>query len=369
MNSNGTHRLTQRDIALRCGVSQMTVSLALRASPKVSTTVRRQVMKAAKQLGWRPDPTLSALVSYRHRSSEKKNFSTIAWISSRSANQESRVKNRAYQAYFQGAAARAEVLGYKLEEFQLNQGGMTSSRLNQILYNRNILGLLLASSPDVPLNLSWDKFAAVTCGFASTHSSLHMASSHHFHSAALALRKLRDLGYRRIGVLLEQRNDANRGYGLMEGCLTEQRRYSPDQMLPVMSLPNLTTAPLRDYLARYKPDAVLTNFTNTSECMKELKVAVPADMGLAYLSETKLEAGLSGVNENAFVVGEVAIELVASMIQRNEFGIPAASRCIMIDGFWVEGRTVRRVNKPVEDLVPALDSFQYWAERLSTVTP
>jgi DNA-binding LacI/PurR family transcriptional regulator len=365
MPTNDAHRLTQRDIALRCGVSQMTVSLALRDSPKVSSSVRRQIMKTAKQLGWKPDPALSALVSYRHHSAEKKNISTVAWLTNGGAQ-----KGPTYQAYRQGASARAEALGYKLEEFRVNELGMSSKRLDQILYSRGIQGLVLAAQEQQPaLNLSWDKFAAVTCGFASTDPCLHVATSHHFHSAILALRNLRALGYHRVGVLLEQRNDSGTDRGLMEGCLMEQRRYSPGQMLPVVSLPRLTAVSLDDYLAANKPDVVLTNFDNATECLKELGIAVPRELGLAHLSIPMAGGRLAGINENAFAVGEAAIELVATMIQRNEFGIPESPRCVMIAGSWVQGRSVRRVNTPVKDLIPTPDSFQYRTEPLNGGTP
>ncbi len=325
MKPTNVHRLTQRDIALRCGVSQMTVSLALRASPKVSISVRRQIMQTAKQLGWKPDPTLSALVSYRHRSTEKKNFSTIGWITDGNGS-DSHHGDVTYRAYRQGADSRAEILGYKLEEFRFNESGMTSKRLNQILYSRNIQGLVILSQNQHPaLELSWNRFAAVTCGFASADPCLHVATSHHFHSAVLALRNLRSLGYHRIGVLLEQRNDAGTDCGLMEGCLMEQRRYSPRQTLPILTLPNLTPASLGDYLDTNKPDVVLTNFENVADCLKQLKIAVPRDLGLANLSATMADEHASGVNENAIAVGEAALELVATMIQRNELGFCGAA--------------------------------------------
>jgi len=370
MNSNDAHRLTQRDIALRCGVSQMTVSLALRASPKVSSSVRQQIMKTAKQLGWKPDPALSALVSYRHHSSEKKNISTIAWIARGTAESHAAKTNPTWLAYRQGAAARAEALGYKLEEFRVNETGITSKRLDQILYSRAIQGLVLpAQGGQPPLNLSWDKFAAVTCGFALTDPCLHVATSHHFHSAILALRNLRALGYHRVGVLLEQRNDSGTDRGLMEGCLMEQRRYAPGQMLPIISLPRLTSSLLDDYLAANKPDVVLTNFDNAADCMKQLGLCAPRDLGLAHLSLPVAGGRISGINENAFAVGEAAVELVATMIQRNEFGIPSSPRCVMIAGSWIPGRTVRRVDTPVKDLIHAPDSFQYRTEPLNGGAP
>ncbi len=145
----------------------------------------------------------------------------------------------------------------------------------------------------------------------------------------------------------------------------EQRHYPRSQRLPILTSADLTPKVFGDYLDANKPNVVLTNFENAAECMKQLKIAIPRDLGLASLSATIPDDGASGINENAFAVGEAALELVATMIQRNEFGIPVAPRCVMIAGSWVQGRTVRRVDKPVKDLMPSPDDFQYRNEPLS----
>lgn len=49
------HTVTQRDIAARCGISQMAVSLALRHDPRVSKTTIEQVFAVAAELGYDPN--------------------------------------------------------------------------------------------------------------------------------------------------------------------------------------------------------------------------------------------------------------------------------------------------------------------------
>ncbi len=62
-------RVSLRDVAKTVGVSHVTVSLALRGDTRVSATRRTEIRAAAEQLGYRPDPMLSSLASYRRNKS------------------------------------------------------------------------------------------------------------------------------------------------------------------------------------------------------------------------------------------------------------------------------------------------------------
>ena len=57
--------VTQRDIARAAGLSQATVSLALRRHPGLPAATIARVHAAAAGLGYRPDPLVSALMSQR----------------------------------------------------------------------------------------------------------------------------------------------------------------------------------------------------------------------------------------------------------------------------------------------------------------
>lgn len=344
MKNQPSRRPTQADIARRCGVSQMAVSLALRGSPKVSAAVRHRILQVAKRLNWRPDPALSALVHYRHGCAGGRSPLTIAWVTNWPTRDGWRANHPVYQKYFDGAQAKAAKLGYQLEPFWLREPAMTPMRMSQVLYTRSIMGLLLPPQPRAHLHLrmAWNKFAAVTFGFTLERPTLHVVTNHHFRSSIFALRKLRSLGYRRVGVLLDERYDVRVDYSWTAGCLAEQRHYPPEETLPVLSLTALTPEKLRAYLRRYKPDALLTNFWNMGEWLRGLKVTVPNELGLAYLSVTERNPTDAGINENSFAIGEAAMDLLATMIRSHELGVPPVPRHIMIDGFWVNGKTVRR---------------------------
>jgi DNA-binding LacI/PurR family transcriptional regulator len=48
--------ITQRDIAVRAGVTQMTVSLALRGSAEVSAATVARIRALAEEMGYAPNP-------------------------------------------------------------------------------------------------------------------------------------------------------------------------------------------------------------------------------------------------------------------------------------------------------------------------
>src|ERR1035437_9571570 len=73
-------RVTLRDLAQKAGVSHVTISRALRNDPSISAARRGEVKKLAEEMGYRPDPSLSALAAYRFARQEHKIQSALAWI-------------------------------------------------------------------------------------------------------------------------------------------------------------------------------------------------------------------------------------------------------------------------------------------------
>ena len=95
-------------------------------------------------------------------------------------------------------------MGYRLEEFWLDEPGMTNARLARILMNRGIVAVLIAPlQPDHPaIEFNWERFSVAS--FAHNHiiPELHCAAHFHFRSYLRAIAELAQLGYRRPGLLL-----------------------------------------------------------------------------------------------------------------------------------------------------------------------
>jgi LacI family transcriptional regulator len=67
-------------------------------------------------------------------------------------------------------------------------------------------------------------------------------------------------------------------------------------------------------------------------------IRIPEDLGVAPLERYP---GYAGLDQKPEKVGAAAIDLIVGLIQRNETGLPADPKVVMVEGSWVEGPSVR----------------------------
>jgi LacI family transcriptional regulator len=335
---------TLRDVARRAGVSVMTASRVLRNQTNVAADTRAAVQAAASDLHYRPNPLVSALMSYRHSSRKKTpGVAVIAMIT----NFPTRTGWKAAPInveFFAGASAAAELRGYKLEPFWLREPGMTGRRLSEILFNRNIGGLLIAplAGASGHLRLDWEKFAAVALGYSLVRPPLHRAVNHQFRSMQFALRLLRKRGYHRPGLALRASYDRRVDHHWVGSFLVEQQRLGKGP-LPLLVPPDKdwTLATFREWVAREKPDVIITQHDEVFDWIEEMKLRVPEEIGLVHLNCPKGDLRWAGILQNAQAIGAAAVDHLISMLQRNERGVPELPQYLLIEGSWREGPTVR----------------------------
>ncbi len=335
-------RITLRDIARRAGVHFTTVSLALRNHPRLPATTRERVQAVARELGYVPDPMLSSLAHYRSTLRPAGYQATVAWVTNhpkRSGWREVRV----FEQYFDGAAARAEELGFKLEEFWLRERGLTPQRATQILRARGIGGLILAPQPGpgVSLELEWDAFSAVAIGFSLARPSLHLVCLHQYRAIRLALRELLARGHRRPGLVLLRASDERVEQNWSAGFASGLAELAPRDRLAPLLLDRWDEGRFLRWVERHKPDVLLSKLLEVGPALQASGREAPRDLGVAYLTHASAEAGLSGISENPHAVGAAALDHLTGMLHRNERGVPALAHHLLIEGAWIEGATVR----------------------------
>jgi DNA-binding LacI/PurR family transcriptional regulator len=348
-------RTTLADIAKVCGCSAMAVSLALRNHTSVSKKRRTEIRAVAKRLNYSPDPTLSALAAYRQAHYPKPAATPIAWVSNYPSRNFWIQPNHFVNHYFQGATQRAKEIGYHLEHFWLGEPGMTPQRLSKILYSRGISGILLTPQHRAfaHLNLDWDKFCAVTFGYSLARPRLHMTTSNQYRSMGMVMRKLRSLGYRRIGFMLLSIHDKRVIHNFYAAYLMELLRVPAKLQIPAFFVPessqNTEEKKLKWFRA-YRPEVVITsNGGGLDEILRSEGLRCPEDVGLVSLGTSDRRANetgriFSGTDENTEATGVAAMDLLVTLMHRNERGIPATPRTVLIDSKWVPGTTVRRIN-------------------------
>jgi LacI family transcriptional regulator len=335
-------RITLRDVAAAAGCHFSSVSLALRDHPRLPAATREKIRAVARQLGYVADPMLASLSSYRRTRQPVPFRSTLAWLTNH-PTRDGWKKAAIFHQYFLGAEERARALGYKLEEFWLRERGLSGARASQILHARNVAGLLLAPQPaaGIALELDWPVFSAVALGYTLAHPSLHLVSTHQYRSMKLAVRRLLDRNYRRIGLVMLQASDDRVDHNWLAGYLVMQQVLPAARRLPHLFLAEWNEAAFAAWVRRHRPDAIVTKCPEVLPALRRLGRRVPADLGVALLTLENFTGDFAGVDENPREVGAAAVDYVAGMIHRNERGVPAMPQRVLIEGTWVDGSTVR----------------------------
>jgi len=340
-------RVTQSDVARAAGVARATVSYALKSHPKIPAATCRRIQEIARELGYAPDPMLSSLAFYRARQRPHAFHGTLAWLVHGAQRYiRSWRGSQHYVSYFEGAAKQALCHGYKLEEFMLNTTEMSPARASSILRARNISGILLCPLPksEMEVDFKWDDFSVVAFGHTLRHPRLHTVASAHYHNVRYAMKKLRERGYRRIGLVTNRRTDERCHSSVSAGYLIEQHSGEGGPPIPPYLDPAVGDPHAPDHLQRFRHyirshrlDAVLTSEFRMLDRLRLLKIAVPAELGIAGASLPEKDEKLAGIVEDSERIGAVAIDLLTAMIQRGERGIPGMPIHSYVEGLWHDG--------------------------------
>lgn len=336
-------RVTLRAIAAVAEVSVMTVSLALRDNTQIPLSTRERIKRIATKLEYRPDPALSALISYRHERQTVRDYSTLAFVTNfPTANGwEAEVYTR---CYYEGASNRAEKLGYRVEPFWLKQPRMSPRRAVQILEARGIKGLLVAPVPAARgiIKLEWDRFCAVSLCRNLASPDLNVVDHNHFQSMTLAWREAGKRGYNRIGYAITDYSEEITGSLWSATLFMEQRRphRQAAKTLPPLITDDWKIDTFNRWLKKHRPDVVISPHIAAYTWLIKLGYKLPDDIGFIWL-ETEPELGVTGVCQQFSNVGVAAVDLLHIELIRSAYGLPSVRQTIGIDGHWFEGLTLR----------------------------
>lgn len=338
-----SRRITLRDIARRANCHFTTVSLALRDRPGIPAATCARIRRVAEELGYRPDPMLASLSSYRHERQPGRYRATLAWVTNFPTRTGWR-SEEIYQEYFLGARDRAQELGFRLQEFWLREEDMTAARATQILLARGIEGLVIAPQPTAAaaVGLEWERFSAVVIGYSVTSPSLHMVCPNQYRCMKLAMEQLLARGYRRIGLVMLQASDDRVDHNWLAGYLLMQQQVAGRDRLPPLLLEAWDERRFAAWLRRSQPDAIVSKCAEALPALRRLGYRLPQDLGAAFLTRVKPSREASGVSERPMEVGAAAVDYLAGMLHHNERGVPAQPRRLLIEGEWFDGGTVRR---------------------------
>ena len=331
-------RTLLKDIALRAGVHQATVSRALRDDARIRPEVRERLRRLADEMGYAPDPHLRALAKYRASRQPAGLRGRMAWLT----NFPRRDGWRRHEKleYLAGARRRAAALGYDIEPVWAREPGVTPGRLNRILRARGIGGLLLPPQPeaDTRLGLDLTGLAAVSFGHGLAEPRLHVVHSNHYRSMQTLLGQLSGAGYRRPGLALTALTSHNVNGGWLAAYLHAAHEVGGTWPAPLLG-DAWGSRELLAWKRREKPDVIVSEREETLAWLREAGVWPPRGCGFALTARHPGQPDCSGMDENSELAGSAAVDLLAGMIERGETGTPTSPMDILIEARWRETKT------------------------------
>ncbi len=338
------------DIAEHIGMSRMTVSRALSGSKAVSAATRERIAKVAKEMGYRPDPTVSRALSAVAGSQHKAKGERLAFLTT---NETATAWKRFphITRCFDGAREKAESFGYELEQFWALEPGR---KLDDMLYARGIDGIILstigAGVTQIP-DFDWSRFSVVEIDDQLGAPFFRVVRSDHFSSMLEAIHRLELLGYRRIGLALPFSSEliTHHRWSSAYFLWSKLRRF--EQEIPLYLRDGQDASEIAKWVKQNQVDAVI-GLPYEYIQLKESGFNCPKHVGFALIDCQPIHGDdvvCSGIDQNNRAMGAAASELLVGLVRTNEKGSPANVTQLVCRGEWVDGQTTHRVGPPLSD--------------------
>ena len=335
---------TLREIARRAGVSHTTVALSLRNHPSIPEETRERLRRLADGLGYRSNVLVSALMSQVRLKQHKSAPEVIGFLTGGDTADD--WKNHSFSVgCFEGARQRAQQLGMRIEPFWLGPGGAKAAAACRMFQARAVRGHLICPFPH-PIyshELDWSHLICVGLGYVFNHHALHRGTHNHFRGSFVAYEQLVQLGYRRIGLMLDREENSRVNYLWLGGYLAAQNTFTRTRIAPLLTTTGNEVRQVKSWMKRAQPDAVIGFGPGQFHALTRLGYEIPRDVAYAALDveQTRLTHvdAVAGINQNLSLIGATAIDILVSQLYHNELGLPQRPVFSMIEGYWVPGRT------------------------------
>jgi len=331
-------------VAEEAGVSAMTVSNVLRGRGRFSDATKERVMKAAETVGYQVDPLVSRLMSRIRTPSEKRARATIALLGPWSPDHDE-AKEGYFARLVAGARARAMEKGFGCDRIITGAGGLSGARLKKVLKARGIECILVTpwSVPGGHFRFDWSPYVVVAASSALWRPSLHRVAPAHYDNVAKVLHRVRRLGYRRPGLVVDAKTERLAHYAWSAAYLEYARRHPEMEAVPILSGASITATRLNRWFRKEEPDVVLAPRGDVVQRMLlKTGIRLPRDAGLVHLGGHKPDPSLALVDQEPARIGAAAVDLLVAMFYTGERGLPRNPLQIHVEGTWWDGPTLPR---------------------------
>lgn len=341
------NRVSLRDVAQAAGVTHPTVSRALAGDKGVSEATRRRIKALARKLGYRPDPALSILATYRSAKRRPTHQGRLAYLHPWGGEFSQRA-SYAFQVFLPLVRARAEELGYKVEVFTFFPSPQEQRRLSHVLYSQGIDGVFVGEMPpghSALDHIAWHRFSAIALDASLKSPRLPYISDATPKRIEIAYAKLREAGFRRIGYITRRSIEENADSVFLAAylkCLFLDG-LSPERLPPCFYTNWKDINPL-PWLRRHRFDAVISTLpTDFMEAIKGSSFRIPDSLGLASVYIRQEDSPeIAGCTVDWALWGSVAVDLLNKRIHHGDRGADTLQTGVFIDTIWRDGATARR---------------------------
>jgi DNA-binding LacI/PurR family transcriptional regulator len=340
-NPNFDSPVPLRQIAEQCGISRTTVSRALRGDPRVAKPTLAAVRKAAKQLGYRPNPQLEKLMAEIKQSQQQRLIGNIGVLWNQATLSFRDNETEFNRLMIKGAHDRAIELGYSIDVVNMRERGMTPARLDKIIYSRGILGILippLGMRDPIP-EIDWSQLAVVSLTRLTETQRFHSVQAHTSRDVIRLFQLIAERRYRRPGIVihpdLEQRRNKHTVARYLDYCMNV---FGIDPLPPL--LPR-SDSDFTAWLRQHQPDVVIGPADWCLDALQDhLGLRIPQDIGYAGYIDNP-QRSTSGILQRPYEIGAAGVDLLTAHILRSETGIPTFSKNVHIESLIIPGTTLR----------------------------
>lgn len=336
-----------RDLARQTGFSAMTVSRALRNSGKVNSETKKRIREMADKLGYRQNPLVSANMA-GIRSSKRVTYQATIGVVHETPQGGEWVGT---QRLIDSVVSECEAMGFKADLFDLAKPEIATGDLNRVIRNRGIQGVIqapmLRALSDLSLDLS--EFTFVVCNSGSLPQKFHRVCPDHYGNMDMLLKRIRELGYNRIGLMIAKDLDNFLNH------LSSSRFLAFQQTEHIPKIPIFMPAgredyrpdSFRDWFEKHRPEIAITTCETIfrNHFFEDAGLKIPDDLAVVKANINRSRKYLSGISEESAEVGVTAVHTLAQLLFQNERGLPAKPMSVLIPGKWVEAGTVPSVKE------------------------
>ncbi len=334
--------VTQLDIARAAGVGRATVSRALAGDTRTAEATRQTVLRVAKALGYRPNPSFGAMARAR-------------WQGRRSATTRLGVLLTDYgpqrdfalsvmtsrDGHFE---ASCDAFGFTYECIDIG-GSISINRLRQHLHFLNVSGVVISLLPDLEASVIkvLSEWPCLGFGCCSLNPPFPLLEPDDLYGSYEVFWRVYEQGYRRIGIVQPQFPSSRGQLARLGGALAAQHEFVREKKarIPALSWEVGDVASLCTYVRTCELDAVIGYCENTLKALRQGGFSVPGDLGFA--ATMVHNRSCSGIYHDAREFYRRALALLASMIRQS---LTANERSTLREELrfsWNDGRTLQGV--------------------------